>query len=111
MAQFRITGKRSSIEHFLKELKAEQAIAGNPGVSIGGVMTFIDGTGRRKPLGIEPLVYFVVVYSAHLAAELTHDKIKEWLTERAKQSEPRIDIEDDHASNPAPSSSGDQTDH
>lgn len=35
-----------------------------------------EGGGSRKPLGFEPLTYFIVVFAAHLSADATKELVK-----------------------------------
>jgi hypothetical protein len=97
MAQnFKIKGKQVAVETLFHALKDEQTLSGDPGVSISSIDSVTSTSSLRKPLGLEPLVYFVVAYSAHLAAEVTHDMIKKWLEDRAKQSPNKISIEEEN---------------
>ena len=91
---FTIKGKQVAVENFLRDLESEKTIANDPSVSIGAISSVSDTAVLRKPLGLEPLVYFVVVYSAHLAAGLTHDAIRKWLTEHSKASAYKLSIEE-----------------
>ena len=67
--KYRLEGTSSSVNAFLSE--------------IGQPLEVVERTevprspGDRRPLGMEALMYVVVVFSAHLAASVAHDLLHE----------------------------------
>lgn len=78
--ELRIEGRKSDIEAVWREISDE-----NVDFSVNEIKEAADDPLERRPAGIEPLTYFVVVFAAHLAADVAHDIIKEKLSPIAKE--------------------------
>jgi hypothetical protein len=70
--QLKIAGPKSVVEAMRRELENERF----DGVQLEDVAEERNDPLESKPLGLEPLVYFVVIVSGHLSASLIHDWIK-----------------------------------
>lgn len=45
--------------------------------------------GTRQPMGLEPFTYFVIVYSAHLAASISEQVFIKMVLEKFKDKNPQ----------------------
>jgi hypothetical protein len=91
---FTITGSQAAVETLRDELAGDAALPHGEALSLSGVHPALSTTALRRPLGLEPLVYFTVVFSAHLAADFTAHAVRTWLRDRASRSVARIEVEE-----------------
>ena len=70
-----IEGPKSAVDSLHRELRELNLTD----IAIGDVITRASSPADRRPLGMDLLTYFGVVFAAHLAAAMTHDAIKEYL--------------------------------
>jgi hypothetical protein len=50
---------------------------------------------RRKPQGMEPFTYFVIAFSAHLAAGLTHELIIQQIKKKFEDKHVQVETTSD----------------
>jgi hypothetical protein len=97
---FTVKGTQAAIENLFREFENDKTISGDPGVSTEPPTPINDTSALRRPLGLEPMTYFVVAYSAHLAADVTMETIRMWLHSRASKSAAKISVEEKKDDNP-----------
>ncbi|MDM0116936.1 hypothetical protein QTI66_32940 [Variovorax sp. J22R133] len=48
-------------------------------------------SSRRKTQGMEPFTYFVIVFTAHLAAGMTHDLVMQLVKKKLADKNPQVE--------------------
>lgn len=96
MPQLKVKGRKTDIQNF-KSLLEKQKPELPWIVSISNPVEPRKNPLSRRPQGIEPLTYFVVVFSAHLLADLTIEGMKKLLKKKAEDSEAKVEVDVDES--------------
>ena len=67
----------------------------DPSISIVEVSN-AETSSRRKPQGMEPFTYFVVVFTAHLAAGMTHDLVMQQIKKKFADKNAKVEAASAH---------------
>ena len=89
---FTIAGSQAAVERLHREFADDTTLPHGDALSLSDVQPVLSTTALRRPLGLEPLVYFTVAFSAHLAADFTAHAVRDWLKDRASRSVAKIEI-------------------
>lgn len=88
--KIRITGSMGEVSRILEAIRAEQS----SDIKSVGAPVESEGLFDRSSHGMEPTAYAVIVFSAHLAAALAHDLIRNIISKVARPGS-KINIKED----------------